>query len=149
MRWALQRKERKNKTPCSGCADVGAPRIAERSIRYRACPAIRCARPPGTPPLKGEPQKELARKILSLVDGKDRSKPKRPAKLIMNTSCRLLPPRRPLNCLRIKGVHRRERGIQTYNLRSSWNHFVGKTALLQIARFPAKWITSGLPLREP
>ncbi len=37
-------------------------------------------------------------------------------------------------------------GIETYNLHSSWNHFVGKTALLQIARFQAKWITSGLPV---
>jgi hypothetical protein len=35
-----------------------------------------------SPDLKGEYKKELARKMLSLVDGKDRTQPRRPAKQI-------------------------------------------------------------------
>lgn len=58
------------------------------SIRDRACPAIRCARAPRDTATQGRTPKGTGSKGLSMVDGKDRSNPKRLAKLFSAAQCK-------------------------------------------------------------
>ena len=50
------------------------------------------------------------------------------------SDCRRLPPRQFIKCMSTNKISTSGRGVETYNLHSSWNNFVGKMALLRIAR---------------